>query len=172
MICDCTNFLIVSRARVERKTCTWQKTAAPGNEQAQSNTSAPVLLLRPWNKDGDRVQVESELWSHVAPSLMGLQHENTHDFISGNNGAGVRDRITQGRNVALTVQVISSRAEADERLTSAVIKPDGSDGDGHPEVTWLPVAHVTLARNQEISQLKNSHASGVTSWQRFRLLLR
>lgn len=90
-------------------------------------------------------------------------HENTHVFMSDNNGAGVWDRITQERNVALTVQVISPRAEADERLTSAVIKRDGSDGDGHPKVTWLPASHITLVRNQEISHLKNSHASSVLS---------
>lgn len=79
--------------------------------------------------------------------------------MSDNNGAGVKDRITQERNV--TVQVISSRAEADERLTSAVIKRDVSDGDGHPKVTWLPGSHTTLVRNQQISHLKNSHASSV-----------
>lgn len=97
----------------------------------------------------------------MASSLTGLQHENTREFMSDNKGAGVRDRVTQGRNVALTVQVIGSRAEADERLTSAVIKPDGSDGDGHPKVPWLPASHITLVRNQEISHLKNSQASSV-----------
>lgn len=76
---------------------------------------------------GPEIRMESgfrlsrELWSHVASSLLGVQHENTHDFISDNNRAGVKDHITQERNVALTVQVINSRAEAGERLTPAMI---------------------------------------------------
>lgn len=163
-----------------------------GHQLAASQPRRPCgSSLKSWfwlYKLSDEIRMENgfrlrhELWSHVASSLMGLQHENTHDFISDNNGAGVRDRITQERNVALTVQVIDSRAEADERLASAVIKCDISDGDGHPKVTWLPAAHITLVRNQEISHLKNPHASSVPpfcslilvwmSWQRFRLLFR
>lgn len=106
---------------VDKSICKQQKaTLRVTNNTENSSVKLQQQLCRSGPQTiSSGLSLRQELWSHVAVKFMGLQHENTHDFISQIKRAEFfsesRDRITQESSAGMW-HILSRLSTQDQKV--------------------------------------------------------